>query len=805
MHSSDDDVVIIDSASASDVGSLQEPAQLNSSRSSDQFSADGDAEEADAEQHVRGAAAASRGRQQRGTTYDATCQRLQEQLRSFPKLRMEVDTQTDGSASDEVAETLHRHLIDLDSALGIRVAVPTAALTNSRGAISQFVAAWREGSRVPKRPRHDMPAAPPSQSEGKESGTAAAKCAKEEGARSSSSTVFDPSSPPAWADELGTALEQCRRLLQSTPMAATGRGEGGGGDTCRARLASFPLEPSAAAPSSLSPNETFSSFPQKEHVAQRGSDGGGNAASHGDGSSSLLREAEIICAREHKSSLLPLYAELHTLRRQNTHEQQEQSQSVARELQWEQRLLTDVLTECDAQLDFMNTNFIECCRGNLAPLEALQRRMEALQTFERQLHAAEAASASLSSVQAASQRVPNTQVQSTDAVTAQWTPRPLGKAAEVFMKHLEEERLRLQADLDAARTRLREQGKQISDLQACYAHATSQVQRALDAEHYVDKGAIDALKQQQRETLAALARQFGWVLLNSTPDVLSLRHPRSGEVLHANHTYASINGKPCGDVAKALAEYVVRHAATEDTADVVDHVATLHTHDDQEAVEAVNRAALLPTAPKTPLEEEGDALPPAPTSDDEEALEGGDDDNVAAEQDGREGEESSGEGAQSMEPSPSALNDGVEAEAAHALRAEHDRVSAVTDSASNAVSEEDSEGVGEASEESSEEGHASCSHGGAEEVGEVGSVSADASQVNTEEGAEEQEEEFVNYSNLQSDEAASSHRDDSGAVNISAESAMTKAELPQNPSNDKTNANVYTGFFTENALWEEDS
>ncbi|KPI88878.1 hypothetical protein ABL78_1995 [Leptomonas seymouri] len=814
MQSSDDDVVVIDSSSASYAnppGALTHP---NSSGDSEQFTTDGDAEGDDEVQPTRGAAGASIAALHRRTPYDAACHRLQEGLRSLPSMRMEVDTQTDTSVSGETAAALYQHLTELHSALGIRLAMPAAAPTDCRSSIDRLIASWREGGRAWKRPRHDVLVSPNRESE-EESGTAASKCINKEGVRSysgaASDTSLPPSSaPPVWVEELSAALQQCQRLLQSA-VVTEARQRGGGDDaTIRARLVSLPVEPPTTASSAPPPSSGLTPFPRSERAAQGGADSRTDTFSSEAPLSSLLREAEVICTREHISSLQPLYTELRTLRRQRAQKWQEQTQSVARELQWEQRLLSTVLTECEAQLDAMNTNFIECCRGNLAPLDALQRRMQSLQAFQRQIHAAGGVTTPILSVQASSQTLPNTQVRSAAAAAlpVEHTPRVLGKAAEALTKHLEEERLRLQADLDAARAQLKEQGKQIADLQACYAHATAQVQHALDAEHYVKKDAIKALKQQQQEALAMLAHQFGWTLVNSTPDVLSLQHPRTGEVLHANHTYATINGKPCGDVAKALAEYVLRHAAVESPAAASDAGKAVgsgtqreqeKTSDSDEGRASFDAAALPPSAPTLSSEDENDVLPPVPTTDAEESPQGEDDHRVAAEYCDTEGEESAGEQEQVMAPSASSPVVPMRAEVKPPTAVEFDGVHTATHQSSNAEAMSDSKDVKQV-----DGADASGSHGGAEaERGEV-HVPAGKLQANDAEGAEE-EEVFVNYSNLQSDEMASSRQDDSGAVNSSAEYATTKAPLQGGATHDREQADVYTGFFTENALWEDDS
>lgn len=874
MSCSDDDVVIIDSSSASDVSPPQEPASFHPRYRAEQMNAGDNADDDDgggdvyARPALNAAAAAAAHNTQRRTAFDATRQRLHDQLESLPPFVAEAETQTDGGATEEEMEVMRRHLVELDAALGVRIVVPGAAAAATRvmqnhAAIRAFIASWRSTSRPWKRARHDAAAAPAGlqttnennvEEEQDKSDAEPLRGVKLEGhelhmsvtaATPPESSLSSPSSTPVWAEGLGAALARCQRLLQSTTTAETHRHDGISPEEGRLRAGlAAPSVQSPPSSSVTSPHQAATPSPIVKHDATPLPDTT-NSSRDDVATSSLLQEAEVICAREHKDSLLPLYTELHALRRQHAQRQQEEAQTTARELQWEQRLLTDVLMECNAQLDYMNTNFMKCCRGNLAPLDALQQRMQTLQSFQRQLNTAAAVATPHACSHSSEKAKYNTAVHTCDSAAAdavvERAPRRLGKAAEVVTRHLEDERRRLQADLDATRAQLQQYEARNAELEACYAHVTAQLQHTLDAEHYVDKDAISALKTQQREALAALARQFGWTLVNSTPDVLSLRHPRTGEVLHANHTHASINGRPCNDVATALAEYVVRHAVVSPSAGAkVDlagpllsksgeltpaektqaAMATAPTEDVAPSHDATAPPPSLPSisssvGPRDPLLHLDDMLPPVPTSDDDET------ETQHEEEESIRNDEKKGGAAP---PTTTSQHNG-DAEATENTLAEPTGAE-TTSVASSPNGIRDDDGTAEAEEEEEAGGARAAEQEGQdefseEEEGEGASVEGDSTvnagdegdeAASLEEGEkkEEEEEEFVNYSNLQSDETVNpGHDSGSSFANTSAVSATTRTTTAPAPvrattKDGRTEPDVYTGFFTENALWEDD-
>jgi hypothetical protein len=829
----DDDVVVIDSSSRSDADPLNDAVQFNSdSDPSRDVSTDPDE---GTNQSPRGVAAspASQSTAHPAKAFDSTSHRLREKLQTFSSTRMEVNTQTDTSSPTSDADAVHRHLAELDAALGIQVTVPPSEASEARKDICNFIAAWRAKTRSWKRPRQEFVTTTQVGDTGVESTTVttAAKVVKCEGTspRCTADASSFLSSTPAWALGLSAALEQCQRLLSSTE--ATQRVCAGGDDALRrVSLTALPVASSPtsspSAPSfsprggSSQPSVKAERAPLPPPPSRRGNEGVNViTGDQGEAASSLLREAEVICAREKKSTLLPFYTELQALRKQNLTLQKAQAHAVSHDLEWEQRLLTDVLTECETQLDFMTTNFLESCRGKLAPLDALQRRMEVLQGYQEKLHAAQAAAASFAAVSAA----PLTHCHDTQSRVSVMaagvefqTLRTLGRAADVLARHSEDERGRLAADLDAARALLAEQERQNANLRARYASVTTQLQNALDAENFVDKEAINALKQQQRETLAGVVERFGWTLVNATPDVLSLRHPRTGEVLHANHTYPSVNGKPCEDVAKALAEYVVRHA-TAGPAPVAHTAKTAADEDGEAGTAAVaspsasQQASLALVGDPNELAggREGAArasvTSSAENNDDTESHHGSRVASVKSVEAGvsgpcgdtstdtrqpSAGKHSDNDDASSHSTSPSTAATTHSTNAEENDEAEDEDGFSSLENAGEAAGEEDEESSPRNSRKELADGkHEDAPRGGKEEEGE----------------------DFVNYSNLQSDTTANSHQTDtSAAVNTSAVSAATRqppASASESPGVDGETAatHVYTGFFTENALWEDDS
>lgn len=735
MHNSDDDVVIIDSSTASDATYPQaeeeeEAGEYSFSRSSAQYS-DGEPQGAPPQpsRHT--------------TAHDADCQRLHAALHALSSsAKAEAEVQTDAVPAADSADVLRRHLHDLNTALGIDVKLSARkdGGQQHREVAERLAASWRAAARSAKRPRREANAVDDCASADSGPG----KYVKQEG-------ISSPTTNPAWWTSLQAAIEETQRLLQfAADREAVGHNAA---DEARraALVSSFPHSRGVLLPPLSSP------FSDVQTVA--GTAGAAplpavppqpsarNAAAPKASASPLLREAEVMCAREGTTSLLPLYAELHTLRRQHAQAQRTEAQQVAQKLQWEQRLLTDVLTECEAQLDVLDGNFIDACRSGLAPLDALQQRMEVLQRFQRQLRSAEKATAPLPEF-AARGREEGTAVAAAATEKMEGRlPRAVGHAAGAFAHHFDEERRALEAQVCALRAALEEQQRRHAELQACYAHATAQAQHTLDAADYISKDAITGLRQQHREDAAALARQFGWTLLNATPDVLSLRHPLTKEVLHVNHQYGTINGKPCGDVAQTLADYLLKHASPAPVA---------------------ASAVVSAEAPLAPLSSS-------------------DSDGTASEVGGRA----------SPLPAPEPAADGVALADPRSAAASTEG----TPSTSSAMEEAEAE-EGEAERHSTEpRGSAETSSNGQDSLSR-----SDSSEHN-----EEREEEQASESreNTEADEAADSQVEEESVEEEDEEATASPSQIPvvEEPEEQPQEAkpNLYTGFFSEGALWDDES
>ncbi|CBZ28084.1 conserved hypothetical protein [Leishmania mexicana MHOM/GT/2001/U1103] len=456
----------------------------------------------------------------------------------------------------------------MEAALGIRAPAPaSAAASTARSAVKEVVNSWREAAGMWKRLRTDEKT-----SKGTERD--AIKRVKREGCgeaevwqRLPDSSPARPSDIPAWAVGLEAVLERCRDLIESPKFAVAARQQERG-RSLRAALttpsakealsASLPVQPVSSAAVAAAPVA-----PLDSHAA-------------------LLREAELICSRERTETLLPLYAELHVLRRMRAEREQEAAHKVEEQLQWEQLRLTDMLAECDAQLEMLDSNFLDSCKARLAPLEMLQQRIDALHKFRRQLetHAAAMLPLPLKGAAVASKNVLTTPELATHA------PRPVGLVGDALSQRMSEERVAWRKKVEALQARLDAQKKRNAELQACYMQANLQLQTSLDRDNYVNKEVLNALKAQNRADMEALVEKLGWTLINNTFDVLSLRHPGSGATLHVNHAYSTINGQTCEDVVKALAAYILKHR--NDTAPTVAPAAALPVN----APEAVKEGTL---------------------------------------------------------------------------------------------------------------------------------------------------------------------------------------------------------------------
>lgn len=566
MSGSDDDVVIIDSSSPSTSASSGRLGirgglpELN--ESSDDF------HDAVAHNTSRAAALPSSSAgvteasvpRQAATVVDAVCRDLGAKINALPPLRAQADTQTDpgggaGAAAFDGAASLHRRLLDMEGALGIRAPAPASATVSpARSAMREVVNSWREAAGMWKRLRAD-------DKTGDDAEMDAIKRVKREGGdeaevwqRLRDSPPARPSDIPAWAVGLEAVLERCRELVESPNFAVAARQQ----ERSRSLRAALTVPSATAALSASAPAQPVASAT----VAA-------TPAATLDSRAALLREAELVCSRERTETLLPLYAELHALRRMRAEREQQAARKVEEQLEWEQLRLTDMLAECDAQLEMLDSNFLDSCKGRLAPLEMLQRRIDALHRFRRQLetHAAAMLPLPLKGVEA-----PSTNALAAPEL-ATHAPRPMGLVGDALSQRMSEECVAWRKRVEGLQARLDAQKKRNADLQACYTQANRQLQASLDRDNYVSKEVVNALKAQHRADMEALVEKLGWTLINNTFDVLSLRHPGSGATLHVNHAYSTINGQPCDDVVKALATYILKR--NDDTASTVAPAAAL--------------------------------------------------------------------------------------------------------------------------------------------------------------------------------------------------------------------------------------
>ncbi|KAG5502041.1 hypothetical protein JKF63_04318 [Porcisia hertigi] len=549
MSDSDDDVVIIDSSLPStsvSSGGHGGPAEMGESKDgSDDMIVD-DAREVVPLPSSRACPPKSASPPRTTLPVDVFCRKLEGNIRALPPLRAHADTQTNldfcgGAAARDSAASLHRNFLEMEVALGIRMSAKTSAASSAVGnVVRQFVDSWRDATGKWKRLR--------SQDETRDdTDIEDVKHVKRESdnevdvwQRLPDSSSVRPSETPAWAVGLESAFESCREVLES-PNYTVAVGQQKQSSFFRApvtppvatktHLASPQVQRTPSAPVSVAP------------VVARDSKG------------DFLREAEIICAREGTKSLFPIYTELHALRHMRAEREQQAALTVEKQLEWEQRRLTVMLSECDAQLDMLDINFMDSCKTGLVPLEVLQQRMEALNSIRRQLesHTSAALPLTAQSVEA------TTKCERAAAGSATTAARPMGLAGDAFLRCMAEERRVWDNKMEVLQARLDEQAKRTAELQACYVQANMQLQASLDKDNYVNKEVLNAAKAQQQSDMQVLVEQLGWILINNTSDVLSLRHPGTGNTLHVNRTYSTINGETCENIPKALAAYILKH------------------------------------------------------------------------------------------------------------------------------------------------------------------------------------------------------------------------------------------------------
>ncbi|KAG5476849.1 hypothetical protein CUR178_04035 [Leishmania enriettii] len=555
MSDSEDDVIIIDSSSPSTSASFgrlsAHGGQVQPHESNDDFGGV-------AEHHTPRAAAsptysagvASFGAPpQAATAVDALRRHIEEKVKSLPPLRAQVDTQTDqregaSAATCDSAASLHCRLLEIEAAVGFHGPAPrSAAPPTVHSIVRQFVDSWHDAVGKWKRIRPDG-------SMGEASGKGGIKHVKREGGsetqlwqRLPDVSSAHPHETPAWAVGLEAALERCRDLIESPNYTVAARQQ----EENSALRAAFAMPSAAeASPAPLPTLPASSAAAPAPPVAVL------------DSHAALLHEAEFICARERTDTLLPMYSELHALRRMRAEREQQVAHLVEEQLDWEQWRLADLLAECDAQLEVLESNFLDSCKSRLAPIEALQQRIDSLHGFRRQLEAHAAAMLPLAPKDVVT--VPKHALTTTELATR--APRPTGVVGGALSQCMREERRAWEKTVEELQAQIDEQTKRNADLRASYVHANTQLQTSLDKDNYVNKGVLDAAKAQHRADMEVLVAQLGWNLLNSTADVLSLRHPGTGATLHVNHAYSTINGEVCEDVSKALAAYIVKHAGS---------------------------------------------------------------------------------------------------------------------------------------------------------------------------------------------------------------------------------------------------
>ncbi|GET89630.1 hypothetical protein, conserved [Leishmania tarentolae] len=565
MSDSDDDVVIIDSSSPSTPASSRRHGFGGGLLDLNESNDDVDARV----MHTTSGAAAPLS-SSAGTTevsaplqsvgaVDAVCHELEAKITSLPPLRVEAHTQTHpvdgvGGADFDSASSLHRGLLDMEAALGIRAPqLPSATASTAPTAVKALVKSWREAAGMWKRLRVDDKTREDTESD-------AMKRVKLEGGderevwhRVSDTSPAALGDIPEWAVGLEAVLERCRDLIES-PNFSVAILQQEKGSSLRAALSVPPAVKPFPAPVQTQP---VSSAPEAVEPVEAV-----------DSHAALLREAELICSRECTNTLLPLYAELHSLRRMRAEREQYAAHKVEEQLEWEQLRLADMLAECDAQLEMLNSNFLDACKSRLVPLEMLQQRLDALHKFHRQLETHAAAMLPFP-VKGGKKVSKNALV---DPELVDHAPRPMGLVGDALSQRMSEERLAWRKKVDTLQARLDEQKKKNAKLQACYIQTNLELQASLERDHYVNKGVLNALKAQSRADMEAVVEKLGWTLLHNTVDVLSLRHPGSGATLHVNHAYSTINGQACEDVVKALAAYILKHS--DSTVSTLAHAAT---------------------------------------------------------------------------------------------------------------------------------------------------------------------------------------------------------------------------------------
>ncbi|KAG5476561.1 hypothetical protein LSCM1_04276 [Leishmania martiniquensis] len=549
MSDSDDDVMIIDSSlpSTSASSGASDPCGIHREppESNDDFGdvAGHDAPRAAASPTSSAGIANFPALPQAATAVEELCRHMEGRLKGLPPLRVQANTQTQECGGADTAASLYHCLRKMEAAVGLHApSLASAAPPTAQSIVRQFVDSWRGAAGRWKRPRPDDSMREGAEKEGmkhikRESDSEADiwQCF-----RGASST--HPRDTPAWAVDLEAALERCLGLIESPNYAIAVRKQEEK-SALRAALARVSAAEALRAPLQARPAPRAAAPPSSVPAAP----------SH----AALLQEAELICARERTDTLLPMYSELHALRRMRAEREQQAAHTVEEQLEWEQRRLADMLAECDAQLEMLDSNFLDACKSPLAPIETLQQRMDSLTAFRRQLEAHAAAVLPLASKDVAT--LPKRAWPTTES--ARRPPRPMGLAGDALSQCMGEERRAWEVRVAALQAQIEEQKKCNAQLHASYVHANAQLHASLDRDNYVSREVLNAAKAQHRADMEVLVGQLGWNLVNSTTDVLSLRHPGTGATLHINHTYSTINGEACESVAKTLAAYILTHAA----------------------------------------------------------------------------------------------------------------------------------------------------------------------------------------------------------------------------------------------------
>lgn len=465
----------------------------------------------------------------------------------------------------------------------------------------------------------------------------------------------------------------------------------------------------------------------------------------------LLQEAMAICAAEGVEGLWSLYSELRNLRVHRRRQLAQQCMVTAERIQAREQVLSCLQSEMQQRLHLLEDNFLKACNvggGTLVPLEDLQRRMTQLQQLRDDLKI----HCPTSSMPGVSPLLTPAQDEEAGGDTPQLQPRAKGPTATVLENHLAEQRLELHSQMQELPQKLTEVQKVRQQLEERYRLATEAAAQLAEEPGNLHREIIAKLREQQQQILESTVALFGWKLLAVTPHDVTLQHLHTKETKTVNFSDATASASA---TAVMLAAYVVAHEPVKEQATVIHQIRAGEAKEEAAAVaEEVSRAATSP-----PTREES---PPY--------------DGV------EEGE--------ITELPPAEAPSAVEVAAGSATPELPNSPLATSPSMHSSVAFGDAE-IGDST---------SCS-GGADIAEEQGGASSpqneELHQLTAEEACEAEDPPTIGFSHLNTEDGDTTRGQDETMISEPADSSPPLEQLPPPPRGE------YTGFFSENNLWDD--